>query len=116
MLNDTATTEIYTYVHTLSLHDALPIYGYMRRFERTGGWKAGLMRLPDIEHCIAALREHAGAAGRRGQRAGRARPAVAAFHIAKNPGKFRCGVVIARQRAAYRTRARVQDEIGRAHV
>src|SRR3546814_12644294 len=23
--NDTATTEIYTYVHTLSLHDALPI-------------------------------------------------------------------------------------------
>src|SRR3546814_14959584 len=25
--NDTATTEIYTYLHTLSLHDALPIYG-----------------------------------------------------------------------------------------
>src|SRR3546814_11116469 len=25
--NDTATTEIYTYWHTLSLHDALPIYG-----------------------------------------------------------------------------------------
>src|SRR3546814_7278904 len=25
--NDTATTEIYTYVHTLSLHDALPICG-----------------------------------------------------------------------------------------
>src|SRR5881227_4390521 len=24
--NDTATTEIYTTVHTLSLHDALPIY------------------------------------------------------------------------------------------
>src|SRR3546814_16306506 len=24
-LNDTATTEIYTYGHTLSLHDALPI-------------------------------------------------------------------------------------------
>src|SRR3546814_20108385 len=24
--NDTATTEIYTYVHTLSLHDALPIF------------------------------------------------------------------------------------------
>src|SRR3546814_13062727 len=23
--NDTATTEIYTYLHTLSLHDALPI-------------------------------------------------------------------------------------------
>src|SRR3546814_14149903 len=25
LLNDTATTEIYTYVHTLALHDALPI-------------------------------------------------------------------------------------------
>ena len=25
--NDTATTEIYTVEHTLSLHDALPIYG-----------------------------------------------------------------------------------------
>src|SRR5213594_4946922 len=26
-VNDTATTEIYTSVHTLSLHDALPIFG-----------------------------------------------------------------------------------------
>src|SRR3546814_20844903 len=25
-VNDTATTELYTYGHTLSLHDALPIY------------------------------------------------------------------------------------------
>src|SRR3546814_16788409 len=25
LYNDTATTEIYTYLHTLSLHDALPI-------------------------------------------------------------------------------------------
>src|SRR3546814_4935842 len=36
---DTATTEIYTYGHTLSLHDALPIYqtsasGMSRPFER----------------------------------------------------------------------------------
>src|SRR3546814_462756 len=30
-LNDTATTEIYTYRHTLSLHDALPISGAIRR-------------------------------------------------------------------------------------
>src|SRR3546814_16549733 len=28
--NDTATTEIYTYCHTLSLHDALPISGPSR--------------------------------------------------------------------------------------
>src|SRR3546814_15184064 len=27
--NDTATTEIYTYVHTRSLHDALPICGFL---------------------------------------------------------------------------------------
>src|SRR3546814_14861208 len=27
--NDTATTEIYTYLHTLSLHDALPIFRNM---------------------------------------------------------------------------------------
>src|SRR3546814_14940163 len=26
VFNDTATTEIYTYCHTLSLHDALPIF------------------------------------------------------------------------------------------
>src|SRR3546814_17560316 len=30
--NDTATTEIYTYLHTLSLHDALPI-SYVDRGE-----------------------------------------------------------------------------------
>src|SRR3546814_5746731 len=27
LFNDPETTEIYTYLHTLSLHDALPIYG-----------------------------------------------------------------------------------------
>src|SRR3546814_20224096 len=40
--NDTATTEIYTYLHTLSLHDALPIYclssiqPHLRPCRRTG--------------------------------------------------------------------------------
>src|SRR3546814_13438636 len=28
VFHDTAATEIYTYLHTLSLHDALPIYRY----------------------------------------------------------------------------------------
>src|SRR3546814_7698241 len=28
-LNDTATTEIYTYCHTLPLHDALPFSGFV---------------------------------------------------------------------------------------
>src|SRR6187431_1464251 len=32
--NDTATTEIYTTVHTLSLHDALPILESVRRTHR----------------------------------------------------------------------------------
>src|SRR3546814_3415823 len=36
--NDTATTEIYTYLHTLSLHDALPIYPSA---ERPVGQSAG---------------------------------------------------------------------------
>src|SRR3546814_19150614 len=30
VFNDTAPTEIYTYVHTLALHDALPIYWHRR--------------------------------------------------------------------------------------
>src|SRR3546814_6049177 len=34
--NDTATTEIYPYWHTLSLHDALPIYPARTRLGRTG--------------------------------------------------------------------------------
>src|SRR3546814_11989328 len=47
-LSDTATTEIYTHLPTLSLHDALPIYaprGTGRRFPMVGmysfhsGWK-----------------------------------------------------------------------------
>src|SRR3546814_20631997 len=32
--NDTATTEIYTYGHTLSLHDALPIWVLVLRPDR----------------------------------------------------------------------------------
>src|SRR3546814_10905291 len=34
--NDTATTEIYTYLHTLSLHDALPISAAGGRLDRVG--------------------------------------------------------------------------------
>src|SRR3546814_8372664 len=42
-LNDTATTEIDTYGHTLSLHDALPIYIHRQGFfihEMTHVWQA----------------------------------------------------------------------------
>src|SRR3546814_3029136 len=38
--NDTATTEIYTYGHTLSLHDALPI----SRHRKNGNPSSGLIR------------------------------------------------------------------------
>src|SRR3546814_16160814 len=46
LFNDTATTEIYTYLHTLSLHDALPIYscrskGSFEMFEKTLGMPSG---------------------------------------------------------------------------
>src|SRR3546814_19242777 len=54
VFNDTATTEIYTYGHTLSLHDALPIWAR----------GAGAQRLP------AAGSRPAGAGG------GRRDPAV----------------------------------------
>src|SRR3546814_13887220 len=36
VFNDTATTEIYTYGHTLSLHDACPIYGAGQPDKREG--------------------------------------------------------------------------------
>src|SRR3546814_11902853 len=39
--NDTATTEIYTYCHTLSLHDALPIFNPFQL--RTMGLEPGDM-------------------------------------------------------------------------
>src|SRR3546814_18134008 len=39
--NDTATTEIYTYCHTLSLHDALPIYPVPVLGGDGGGWAVG---------------------------------------------------------------------------
>src|SRR3546814_11998168 len=40
-LNDTATTEIYTYGHTLSLHDALPIWRPLARRGSTQGCARG---------------------------------------------------------------------------
>src|SRR3546814_12172298 len=39
--NDTATTEIYTYGHTLSLHDALPIYRAAHRGDARPALRGG---------------------------------------------------------------------------
>src|SRR3546814_19248338 len=53
LFNDTATTEIYTYLHTLSLHDALPI-----AMEAHGVRDAGLrQRLMDLYFNLACFPE-----------------------------------------------------------
>src|SRR3546814_10739822 len=61
--NDTATTEIYTYCHTLSLHDALPIYeagqaAHVRGFQRrSDGRPTGESRIrPGLRHPLSASR------------------------------------------------------------
>src|SRR3546814_6429683 len=36
LFNDTPTTEIYTYLHTLSLHDALPIFVLIDTLQKKG--------------------------------------------------------------------------------
>src|SRR3546814_20770362 len=59
--NDPATTEIYTYLHTLSLHDALPILGADRFLaagaDRDFGFLAGTV-LEDVRIAPPALGEH----------------------------------------------------------
>src|SRR3546814_11705336 len=47
--NDTATTEIYTYLHTLSLHDALPICaGGLFPFARRSGGQGAIVHVPAL--------------------------------------------------------------------
>src|SRR3546814_15795657 len=86
--NDTATTEIYTYRHTLSLHDALPI------------WQRS--------HCVSKGPHVAGTADARGTRTGRAGIGLgfAASVAERSRGRGDVGV-----RESPRDR-----EIGRAHV
>src|SRR3546814_13356761 len=63
-VNDTATTEIYTYLHTLSLHDALPI---SKMLALSSMWlssrSGGLQQPPDA-------RDEGVEAGRRRDRGG----------------------------------------------
>src|SRR3546814_5405918 len=56
--NATATTEIYTYVHTLSLHDALPISSArLRRAEAlAGSAKAALAPSVGIDASVSGAR------------------------------------------------------------
>src|SRR3546814_14199993 len=48
---DTATTEIYTYLHTLSLHDALPIPAAIQQAPQARSWS----EYPTLSqyHCFA---------------------------------------------------------------
>src|SRR3546814_4463497 len=74
-LNDTPPTDIYTYRHTLSLHDALPISGGGRH--RTPQIRCVLF---DATNAVAdsARKRYAGATqGRRSQRFSRQAPLVA---------------------------------------
>src|SRR3546814_20909009 len=63
--NDPATTDIYTYGHTLSLHDALPIYAYARTAaaragERGTAWSARRRRAGGVGHAGNASGPRAG--------------------------------------------------------
>src|SRR3546814_8828801 len=72
--NDTATTEIYTYCHTLSLHDALPIFQNLALFSKlsvldnvligahartTGNFVGDALRLVGVRRREAMLRDEA---------------------------------------------------------
>src|SRR3546814_11730263 len=58
-MNDTATTENYTYLHTLSLHDALPIAyasGPARaNIERFAEFKRDGQLQPDVDPFVGAM-------------------------------------------------------------
>src|SRR3546814_13886488 len=49
--NDTAHTEIYTYCHTLSLHDALPIFLLVERAQR----RRHLREVVELEAHVAGM-------------------------------------------------------------
>src|SRR3546814_15099619 len=50
--NDPATTEIYTYLHTLSLHDALPIWSLTAKISATRAIE------PEVMNCFTPLITH----------------------------------------------------------
>src|SRR3546814_15074201 len=90
---DTATTEIYTYGHTLSLHAALPISS------RCGTGRYG---------CAVRGRRYSVLAGLRGWLGKRKRPCVGLFLVFPETRGLRSGCVP--------LSASVWAEIGRAHV
>src|SRR3546814_15501353 len=69
--NVTATTEIYTYIHTLSLHDALPIFGLPRGAASNQGHPSFPFVLSLSKHrpSLAALETRAALRQAQGERA-----------------------------------------------
>src|SRR3546814_5143142 len=86
--NDTATTEIYTYWHTLSLHDALPIYFSARGVFRMDWSRTTWSSLAVLMRWIAAKPlAHVEMAGRCPQRIGER---TASGSIGKYPKRDFC--------------------------
>src|SRR3546814_19499353 len=116
--NDTATTEIYTYLHTLALHDALPIFPALPRPAdgRADGAAQARRRARGVEQRDARL---SGAAARRLRLCALARPlhgAAAGDHPSCAFSRRRA-LAPDRHRAARTARPGAGGaEIGRAHV
>src|SRR3546814_14643286 len=66
--NDTATIEIYTYLHTLSLHDALPIYAPFSSTPRRARATGSRPRSP--ERSLTATQRLGGSPGSRSPTSG----------------------------------------------
>src|SRR3546814_13430768 len=94
--NDTATTEIYTYLHTLSLHDALPIFA--GRADR------------EADDVVAQEQPVGGAAHQPEQRQVRRQAAR------RSDAFWQADVGVHDRPAVARHREAGQQEIGRAHV
>src|SRR5213594_2037248 len=90
--NDTATTEIYTSVHTLSLHDALPISPRARR----GSGRAGRPVRP-LDHGLSSGGGRvAGRRGGRGQSPRHHRPCAGHYFGAGRAGRRRAAAAARR--------------------
>src|SRR3546814_3014211 len=99
VFNDTATTDIYTYCHTLFLHAALPI----------SGPDPGRHRLPQGPG--AGFGDAQAAAAVPAQRPGRARGAAAARHPCRRPAHGAAGRGAALNRAGRAARRVLPDGI-----
>src|SRR3546814_1855819 len=130
-LHDTPTTEIYTYGHTLSLHDALPIYCIACAVSLENHGRPGDALPARLRASVAGIRAAFAGRPRQGlrqcrypgvrKRSRRARCAGDAARRARGrawqEGAARrdfAGDV--RTRASARTRRRPVRQIGRAHV